>query len=521
VSEADLFDFYIKRLKKCYDIRILKTYIKEKKNDRHLRMKPEDIIRYDPDEKELSLFPDRLDLGHLSLEFAYRFAPGSSDDGVTVSIPASMVSSVPSESLQWLVPGLYREKITALIKGLPKIFRKKLVPVANTVDIVINEMPKTRTSLITALSHFIFTRFGVDIPASAWSDDLLPDHLKMRVSVTNATGKEIYSGRDPNLLSPQVSDKAAAIESPELDAAKKIWERTGITCWDFSDLPESIGLKGTNTAEWPAYPGLQKTGGKGKSVNLRLFVNSQEALASHREGVAVLFTLYFSKDLKFLKKALKLPKDMEKAADYFGGSACFEKKMLDRIIKNLFFKNIRSKNAFCAHANAVAQSILPEGRELLNLSLPVLKAYHETRTALYTLEVTHNTNPVILQFLKGIRTELSNLMPETFIDLYDDQRLIHLVRYIKALGIRAERAMVDLEKDRIKSDAVKIFTGRLDHLLNGLSETTSEEKKAAVEAVFWLIEEYKVSIFAQELKTPVRVSSKRIEDAFKEVERMA
>jgi ATP-dependent helicase HrpA len=521
VSEAQLFDFYSRRLEKCFDIRTLKTYIKDTANDRNLRMKPEDIIRYDPDKEELSRFPDRLDLGHLSLDCAYRFDPGTPDDGVTVSIPAAMAGSVPSESLEWLVPGLYKEKITALIKGLPKNYRKKLVPVADTVDIVINEMPKTRTSLITALGNFIFTRFNIDIPASAWPDDLLPDHLKMRISITDTKGKELSSGRDPALLSRRISNKGPAIPTPELYTAKKMWERDGITGWNFSDLPESIELKGIGSAKWPVYPGLQKAGEKEKSVNLRLFLNLEAALSSHREGVAVLFSLYLSKDLKFLKKALKLPKDMEKAADYFGGSACVVKRLFEHIIKNLFFKNIRSRNAFYAHADVAARSMVTEGRELLEHSLPVLKSYHETRTTLYSFEVAHKTNPVVLQFLKGIRAELSKLIPENFIDLYDPERMVHLVRYMKALVIRGERGMVDLEKDRTKSDVVAVFTERLNQLLKGLSESASEEKKAAVEALYWLIEEYKVSIYAQELKTSVPVSNKRIEDRFREVERMA
>ncbi len=521
VSEGQLFDFYSQRLEKCFDIRTLKAYIKERKNEENLRMAPEDIIRYTPDEKELSRFPDRLDLGHLRLDCAYRFDPGSADDGVTVNIPAAVASLVPSESLEWLVPGLYREKVTALIKGLPKNYRKKLVPVADTVDIVINEMPNTRTSLITTLGNFIYTRFNIDIPASAWPHDLLPDHLKMRISITDAKGKELSSGRDPDLLSRQVYDQRRATASPELEAAKKMWERDGILNWDFPDLPESIELKGAGTAKWPVYPGLQRNREMGEGVNLRLFLNHEAALDSHREGVAALFSLYLSKDLKFLKKALKLPKEMAKTADYFGGSACFEKKMVERIVKNLFFKNIRTQSRFYAHADAAAGTILSEGRKLVSHTMSVLKAYHEARTAIYTLELAHKTNPVILQFLKGLRTELSKLIPENFIDLYDPERMIHLVRYIKALAIRAQRAMVDPEKDRTKSDAVAVFTERLNQLLKGLSESASEEKKAALESVYWLIEEYKVSIFAQELKTSVPVSSKRIEDKFQEIERMA
>ena len=392
---------------------------------------------------------------------------------------------------------------------------------ANTVNIIISEMPKTKTSLITALGNFIYTRFGIDIPSSEWPDDLLPDHLKMRISITDPKGKELFSCRDPNILSRHVSKQAEQVESAEMDAAKKNWERAHITRWNFPDLPEYIDLKDKNVSQWLVYPGLQKVDPKKKSVNLRLFQSNETAIESHKEGVALLFTLYFSKDLKFLRKTLKLPKDMEEISNYFGGSARFEKRMYESIIKKLFFKNIRSKDAFFTHAESIAQSILSEGRELLNQSLPVLEAYHETRTTIYALETAHKTNRAALQFLKGLRTELSKLMPETFVDLYDAGRIIHLVRYMKALEIRAQRAMVDFEKDRVKTDEIQIFTESLNRLLKGLSPTTSKEKKAAIEAYFWLIEEYKVSIFAQELKTLVPVSKKRLKEKLKEIERMA
>ena len=218
---------------------------------------------------------------------------------------------------------------------------------------------------------------------------------------------------------------------------------------------------------------------------------------------------------------LKLPKDMDKKSNYFGGSAYFEKRVYERIIKKLFFKNIRSKDAFFAYAESIAQSILSEGRELLTQSLLVIEAYHETRTTIYSLETTHSTNRAILQFLKGLRTELSKLVPEAFVDLYDAGRMIHLVRYMKALEIRAQRAMVDFEKDRAKSHDIQIFVESLNRLLNELAPTTSKEKRDAIEAYFWLLEEYKVSIFAQELKTSVPVSKKRLKEKLREIERMA
>ncbi len=514
VSEAELFEFYKKRLKEwlkeCYDIRTLARLLKQKGGDLFLRMKPEDILLYHPDEKELSLFPDSINFGKQSFDCVYRFDPGESDDGVTVKIPSSIAPIVLSESLDWLVPGLYREKITALIKGLPKAFRKKLVPVANTVDVIINEMPKTKSSLITELGNFIYSRFGLDIPASAWPDNLLPDHLKMRISITDQKGKELRSSRDPSILHQNISGEADPKESNEIESARRKWEKTKITCWDFPDLPEGISIKSKNKAEWFVYPGLQKSAQSEKSVNLRLFLHIDEAVKSHQDGVTALFGIYFSKDLKFVKKALTLPKKMEKMANYFGGNKRFEQKLYESIINNLFLLNIRSKDAFYSHADSVAPLILSTGLELLNQSMSVLVAYHETRTELYNLETVHSTNSTALQFLKDLREELSKLVPETFLNLYDTDRLIHLVRYIKAIAIRARRALVNFEKDREKAKEIRFFTDSLNQLLQELSVSASEEKRKAVEDYFWLIEEYKISVFAQEIKTPVRVSKKRL-----------
>jgi ATP-dependent helicase HrpA len=521
VSDAELFEFYHKRLKGCYDIRTLSTHIKQKKNDLFLRMKPEDILRYHPDEKELSLYPDRIKLGDHGFDCVYKFDPCENQDGATVKIPLSCAPMVPSESLDWLVPGLYREKITALIKGLPKVFRKKLVPIANTVDTIIDEMPKTQRSLITELGNFIYHRFGLDIPASAWPSDLLPDHLKMRISITDQKGKELCAGRDPSILRQNISDNIHPKPSDEIESARKNWERTDITGWDFPDLPERISITGKNNSTWVLYPGLQETSRQEKSVNLRLFFNADQALDSHKQGVARLFSIHFSKDLKFLKKALNLPKKNEKMANYFGGAKRFETKLFESIMNTLFCKNIRSRDAFYSYAESIAPTILPRGRELLDRSMSVLEAYHETRTVFYNLETAHRTNPTFLIFLKELREELKKLVPETFMDLYDTDRLVHLVRYIKAMEFRARRAVVNFEKDRAKAKEVLVFTDSLNKQLQKLSLSASAEKKAAVEEYFWLIEEFKVSVFAQELKTPVRVSKKRLKEKLQEIERMA
>ena len=189
VSDEVIADFYSHRLKGVYDVRTLKKIIKERESDDFLRMQESDLLLSSPDPEALALFPDQMAIGKARFKTSYKFAPGKEDDGVTVQIPLGFASRVPSEKLEWGVPGLLKEKITALLKGLPKSYRKQLVPVSRTADVVVKEMEENDESLFTSLSRFIYRRFGVDVPASAWSDTEVPHHLRMRISILDHTGR--------------------------------------------------------------------------------------------------------------------------------------------------------------------------------------------------------------------------------------------------------------------------------------------------------------------------------------------
>ncbi|MCD4790913.1 MAG: DUF3418 domain-containing protein, partial [Bacteroidales bacterium] len=198
----------------------------------------------------------------------------------------------------------------------------------------------------------------------------------------------------------------------------------------------------------------------------------------------------------------------------------FEKRLYEHVTKGLFQKNIRTEKAFYSHAEAVKPVIISKGRKLLEHVLPVLETYYKTRSAVYDLEISGSVNNEALSFLNRLKEELTRLVPENFVDLYDSKRFVHLVRYIKAIEIRVQRALINFEKEKAKAKELKIFTDSLNELLKGLSPLVSKEKKNAVEEYFWLIEEYKVSLFAQELKTAIPVSKKRLENKLKEIERM-
>jgi ATP-dependent helicase HrpA len=516
IGEEEMAAFYRERLNGIYNLKTLARLLKQKGTDTFLQMRKEALVARRPEDSELSLYPQQIALGNHVLDCSYRFQPGDDEDGLTVIVPAALADRIPAEAMDWLVPGLHREKIETLIKSLPKAYRKQLVPVKDTVAVIGRDMQYTDGALVAALGKFIYERFGVDIPAAAWPLDALPDHLKMRVSVTAPDGSEISAGREPAVLKGHA---AVGRGLSEFDALRKKWERDGITRWDFGDLPDDVGDDNNSAVGWQVYPALEKSQTGDKCVDLRLYRSGDRAIATHKQGVAALYRIHLSADLKFLKKCLALPAAAVPFAKYFGGAKHFEKQMMDNIMQTLFSVNVRTQRDFYAHAEATAPQLIPSGQKLLEQVLPVIGVHHETRTLLERLQKTHPGIPAAAIYGE-LCEDLARLIPQNFIDLYDPDRWVHLERYMKAMGIRARRAAVDIEKDRAKQKEIDPFQDSLNRLLEDLSDHASDEKRSAIEEFFWMIEEFKVSVFAQELKTVFPVSKKRLMDKLKSIERM-
>ena len=514
VSDDVMAAFYSERLAGVYDIRTMEKRIKDRGKDDFLKMTEADIVITYPDETELAQYPNEMTIGRSAIKFSYKFAPAKPDDGVTMKVPSSMASQVSPDQLDWVVPGLFREKITALIKGLTKQYRKQLVPVSKTVDIIMAEMERRSEPLLSTLGRFIYHRFGVDIPASQWPASEIPDYLNMRVSILDHQGREIRAGKDASILNGYAPCASHAQVEPETwERAKAKWEKKGIMSWDFGDLPETISME----TSLLAYPGLEPAPG---GVNVRLFKNSAEASETHKKGVKALFMIRFRKDLKFLKKDLKLPETSSAKAAYWGGGHTVEKGMYDNIMDRFFLLNIRTKEGFRNHASAIGRSILHEGRSLMERTERVLDACHNVRQNLYLIQTANRSNPPVQAFVSRLTRELEGLVPKDFLDRYAPDRIAHLPRYLKALKIRVERGAYDREKDQEKAARIKPFTEGLRRNLPDISSRASLEKRKSFEEFFWMVEEFKVSVFAQELKTPFPVSAKRLEKKLREVERM-
>ena len=515
VDDEDLFNFYKKHLDGVHDVRTLKKIIREKRGDRFLMMKQEDFMRYAPDPDELAAYPESIRLGEQSFPLKYQFETGKEHDGVTLKVPAPLTDAVSPEQTDWLIPGLFKEKIETLIKGLPKQYRKKLVPISATLQRIIEEMPRSNNPLASALSRFLYARMGVDIPAAAWPVEALPDHLKMRIAITDSRENIMMTGRDITRLKKKLTRES---DPDGLMTAQNKWGIKNIVKWDFGDIPDAITVADKHQTQRVLYPGLEI---QDKNLCLSLFADKTKALASHLDGVAFLFAKSLSTELKFLKVNLRLPPAFIKPATYFGGCKSIEQEIYQQVTDTLFQLNIRKQTQFCSQVTRLKnEGIHLQGRDLLEKATQVLTAVYDARSTIHQLQTANSKNSQLNQLLSDLVNDMSRLIPRHFVRLYDSERMMHIVRYIKGMQIRAERAVVNFEKDRTKAKTVSGFASKLNTLLTTLSPDAGYEKRAALEAFFWLLEEFKVSLFAQELKTATRVSEKILMEAIREIERM-
>jgi len=340
----------------------------------------------------------------------------------------------------------------------------------------------------------------------------------MRVAVTDHEGREVAAARNLDILRKASAPSSVPTASPAWTSARERWEKSGLSSWDFGPLPETVAA-GPFTA---AFPGFEPAEG---GVNIRLFTSGEEAAASHVKGVEALLLPRFAKDVEFVKRYLALPEEYEAPARFFGGRAALAKAMIESLKREVFRKNIRSAEALETLAAGVVRALFEKGQELREAVIQVLDACTRVRRVLpkapgTALKEFSSLRSPAAEAGETLRGELDRLVPADFPSAYPASRLRHLPRYLDALRIRAERAKFDPEKDRRKAEQVEPFTDALARLRKGFDADTSPEKKAAVEEFRWMIEEFRVALFAPEVKTAHPVSPKRLAARIREIEEM-
>ncbi|MFH2092907.1 MAG: ATP-dependent RNA helicase HrpA [Pseudomonadota bacterium] len=513
-SNEDMFEFYNARLPKpFYNIQSFSKFLKDQKNQDFLKMTLEDLQKTDIDEQEMALFPDTLTMAEGKFKLGYEFNPGSKKDGVTIKVPATRASLVSENSLDTLVPGLFEEKVAALIKALPKHYRTKLVPVCEYAHIIAQQMPKEDRPLFSMLSAFIQQRFNCLIPADQWSDEQLPDHLKMRISIRDEQGKEIKAIRNKQILKEFIHARPTEIGTA-FETVQKQYERFCVTAWDFIDLDDCIPIEQGNGFTQKGYPALVcETDPKTQQpiVSLRLLRSEKDALTAHKKGIKQLFQICFPDDFKALQKDINRSAQLKQIAPVFNGQARFQASIFDLITRTLFKKNIRTKKAFETLAEKEISTLYTTGQAFIKAIATLGNAYRTCFDLIQNLSFKHQLKVKTFAILTYLFNDLKNLVPPNFADLYEYDRIIHLHRYVACITIRAQKAVDNPIKEEQTAAQLTQYTLRLNELLAALSPDSSEERSKELEAFFWLLEEYKISLFAQGIKTLERVSAKKLD----------
>ena len=449
-------------------------------------------------------FPEAVDIGGVRLGLSYRYEPGQEADGITLQLPYRLVDAVRPEVLDWLVPGLVEERVTALLRSLPKAVRKRFVPVPSAARRIAADLKPTHGdgTFLDALERYIEEHWRVQVRRADWDLEAVPEHLRLRVEI-EGEGTTLAAGRDLAALSGQL-DRPAGAGAVNLEAwgeAARRWEREDVTGFDFGDLPERLEVTRVSGVPVFAFPGLVL---EQNAVHLRLFPDREEARAATPAGFQRLCELALKDEAVWLQRELRDLRSLP-ADGLAGDPGEFEAQAYGHLARYLFLEGgvfPLTRERFGARVAGSRERLEGLSRRFLDLMGEIL----ELRSRLLAQPRPY----------PGLKQDLRRLLPADFLDGLEFDRLPHLVRYLKAVGVRADRYLADAGRDSAKAAQVEPFARAWGQIREGLDEAPPERRRRA-EALRWLVEEFRVSVFAQELGTAERVSAARLERAIEEV----
>jgi ATP-dependent helicase HrpA len=447
-------------------------------------------------------FPDELTLAGRPVPVAYAYAPGREHDGVTLRLAVPLAELVDAAQLDWLVPALREERIAHLLRELPKALRRPLMPLNAAAHEITAHVAPAGGDFLAALSAFVKRRFGVDIPVPAWPVGRLPDHLRPRVELVAGDGRLLAAGRDLAALREQARQHRTPAETEAWQQAAQRWERYGLREWNFGDLPESITVADSGGLPLRAWPGLHLEDG---GVHLRLFREAAEALAATRAAVPRLAEIVLQRELAAVQKDLR----SLRAHGVLYATLGSADELLETAWENLRRHLLPAPDPAPRTAAAFTAYL-----ERIRAGMPGLVA----RLAAAVDAILQARQEVLLcrRPFAGMEAELNALVPARFLALAPFERLSRLPRYLQALRVRAERAALNPAKDAAKVARVRPYAEALRQLAAGAKSVAA---RAAWHRLRWLIEEFKVSVFAPELGTAEKVSPHRLDEAVAELRR--
>jgi ATP-dependent helicase HrpA len=509
-DEQWLYQFYDNKLPaEVFSGVTLDTWRKtaERANPKILFLTKEDLTREHEEEYVNEWdFPDSKKIGNLTIPLQYRFEPGHDEDGVTAIIPVHQLNQLSQTPFDWLVPGMLEEKCIALIKSLPKNIRKHFVPVPETVKQCLEIEPDFKGALQEWLGNRLKKLTGEAIPLNAWSMDALTDHLKMNFRVVDDQGQLLDYGRDLKKL--QLKHTAKAGDSFDQIAADEL-NYTGCIGWAFDDLPETYQF----IQKGQAFVGFPAIIDEGDSVGVRIFDTAQKAALQHQAGLMRLFQLQLRKECTYVLK--NMPKSAATELSYprlpkhpiIGNDApvSYKDDMLYLILHSVFVdgKTIRTQQAFEQSLQANKSALVSTANEAGKIVLEIMELYGAIKAQLSRF----NANDALA---KDISEQLDLMIYAGFIRNTQYEQLKAIPRYLKAVQYRLDKRDNNPQKVQDANRYAVRFWKDVEKKIK--KETFIPEH----DPFRWMIEEFRVSLFAQQLKTAYPVSVKRLEKAWDE-----
>ncbi len=445
--------------------------------------------------KPTNAFPPALDIGGTALRLEYHFIPNDPCDGVTLRVPLALLNTLNDAQLDWLVPGMLEEKVAALIRALPKALRRNFVPAPDFARAFCEAVRPVAEPLVEVLATYLRRVTGVSIQAQAWDGIELEPHLRMNIRLLDGEGATLAQGRDLSTFKREYAERARGAFSLAANAALA---RDEVQAFDFDEIPLTLtGAGGLQT--FPALVDL------GETVALRVFESVADAQLQHRGGVARLLRRALIDRIKQARKQLPLAPVLALHYSALGSVETLRVDLVEAALLRCFAEQdlakIRQREAFARAQQTVGQALFPYAIERLRLVEAVIAAQTELKPWL---------EPPLLGFARAnyedLQEQLSELLHCGFVREIDDARLANYPRYLRGMRLRAERLRADPVRDQARMLTVASFWREFLK-----RRAQNSDAQPALTEFRWLIEELRISLFAQELGTPEPVSPKRLQ----------
>ncbi|MEH6606875.1 MAG: ATP-dependent RNA helicase HrpA [Pseudomonadales bacterium] len=508
ISDDIIYEFYNERVPaEICDLKSFDRWRKkaEIKQPELLFLQRHSLMADKASEEGAAQFPSSLMFADMALPLHYRFEPGQLNDGVTVDLPVALLNRVPVSLFDWLVPGLLRDKTIALLKTLPKNLRKNFVPVPDFADKALAGVSSDNVALVDILARRLSTLGRVKVVASDFSAEKLESFYLMRARIIGEGDKVLAESRDIRLL---VNDNREKLQQ-QLNERAESGAETQFTRWDFGDLAAEKKLKQAGVTI-KAFPAIVDCGDK---VALRLLDDPGEAERASRAGVVRLIMAAIPQQVKYLRKEL-----LRSNQHALHLSALSKRPaIVEFLLQAIFLQNFlsagvpRSEADFKQCVDKNKGQLVSVANEFSTVMDKVLALHYQARQILSGMKDQSAAYAV-----EDVTAQLSGLLYEGFLPDVPFARLRHYPRYLQAIVFRLEKLAGHQQKDRRACDQIQPLLTPLDQQLSG------DYRQLLVLPQYveyrWALEEYRVSLFAQQLGTQTPVSEKRLKVMWEKID---